>query len=112
MIESHIDDGDYVVIRISGAERRDRGPIIDNDVTLMRFYREHGTSPGARHGEMQPSMSMRTQEPQSRLLVGVIRILIGLWMPLGRLSVRQPLCACSGPLSCPGAPPQESSTSS
>src|SRR5262245_11849524 len=57
MIEDHIDDGDYVVIRQQDtAENGERVvAMIDNEVTLKRFHREKGQirlEPA--NGKMQP----------------------------------------------------------
>jgi repressor LexA len=77
MIEDHIDDGDYVVIRKQEtAENGERVvAMIDNDVTLKRFHRERDKivlHPA--NGDMDPIMV----EPDSDVrilgvLVGVLR---------------------------------------
>ncbi len=77
MIEDHIDDGDFVVIRKQ--ESADNGErvvaMIDNEVTLKRFHRDKGQirlEPA--NGKMQPIVL----DPQSDtkilgVLVGVLR---------------------------------------
>jgi repressor LexA len=77
MIESHIDDGDYVVIRKKGdAENGERVVArIDNEVTLKRFYKRKD------HIRLEPdngTMAPIIVEPGSNIeimgtLVGVVR---------------------------------------
>jgi repressor LexA len=77
MIDNHIDDGDFVVIQQK--ETADNGEcvvaMIDNDVTLKRFYREEGhirLEPA--NGAMQPIIVDDTQEAKILgVLVGVMR---------------------------------------
>jgi repressor LexA len=77
MIEDHIDDGDYVVIRKQ--ETAENGEcvvaMIDNEVTLKRFHRERGTirlDPA--NGKMQPIYVDPTSDTQILgVLVGVLR---------------------------------------
>lgn len=77
MIEDHIDDGDYVVIKKqeTAANGERVVAMVDNEVTLKRFYREKNAirlEPA--NGKMQPIIV----EPNSDvrilgLLVGVLR---------------------------------------
>ena len=77
MIEDHIDDGDFVVIRKQEtAENGDRVvAMIDNEVTLKRYYRDKAQvrlEPA--NGKMQPIVV----DPNSEscilgVLVGVLR---------------------------------------
>jgi repressor LexA len=77
MIEDHIDDGDYVVIkRQETAANGERVvAMIDNEVTLKRFYKEkHNIRLEPSNGKMAPIMV----EPDSDIrilgvLVGVMR---------------------------------------
>jgi repressor LexA len=77
MIEDHIDDGDYVVIRKqeTAANGERVVAMIDNEVTLKRFYRDkHNIRLEPSNGKMQPIIV----EPDSDtrilgLLVGVLR---------------------------------------
>ena len=77
MIEDHIDDGDYVVIRKQEtAENGERVvAMIDNEVTLKRFHREKGQirlDPA--NGKMQPIYVEPTSDTQILgVLVGVLR---------------------------------------
>jgi repressor LexA len=78
MIEDHIDDGDYVVIRRQEtAENGERVvAMIDNEVTLKRFHREKGQvrlEPA--NGKMQPIVVGPDAQNCSILgvLVGVLR---------------------------------------
>ena len=77
MIEDHIDDGDFVVIRRQvTAENGERVvAMIDNEVTLKRFYREKGRirlDPA--NGAMKPIFVDDKQETQILgVLVGVLR---------------------------------------
>ena len=78
MIEDHIDDGDYVVIRKQEtAENGERVVVmIDNEVTLKRFHREKGQvrlEPA--NGKMQPIVVGPDAQNCSILgvLVGVLR---------------------------------------
>ena len=78
MIEDHIDDGDYVVIRKQEtAENGERVvAMIDNEVTLKRFHREKGQvrlEPA--NGKMQPIVVNPDNQNCSILgvLVGVLR---------------------------------------
>jgi repressor LexA len=78
MIEDHIDDGDYVVIRSQQtAENGERVvAMIDNEVTLKRFYQEKGRivlQPA--NGEMDPIV-VDPEESETTILgvlVGVLR---------------------------------------
>jgi len=77
MIEDHIDDGDYVVIRKQ--ETAENGEcvvaMIDNEVTLKRFHRERGQirlDPA--NGKMQPIYVDPTSDTHILgVLVGVLR---------------------------------------
>jgi repressor LexA len=77
MIEDHIDDGDYVVIRRQEtAENGERVvAMIDNEVTLKRFHREKGQirlDPA--NGRMQPIYVDPASDTQVLgVLVGVLR---------------------------------------
>jgi repressor LexA len=77
MIEDHIDDGDYVVIRKQEtAENGERVvAMIDNEVTLKRFHRERGQirlDPA--NGKMQPIYLDPKADNRIRgVLVGVLR---------------------------------------
>ena len=77
MIDDHIDDGDYVVIRKQAtAENGTRVvAMIDNEVTLKRYYREKGQvrlEPA--NGKMQPiHVDPRSQSCILGVLVGVLR---------------------------------------
>jgi len=77
MIDSHIDDGDYVVIRKQEtAENGDRVvAMIDNEVTLKRFYKEkdHIRLEPA-NGKMNPIIVDSTKDAKILgVLVGVMR---------------------------------------
>jgi len=77
MIESHIDDGDYVVIRKQeGATNGERVvAVVDGEYTLKRFYRRHN------HIELRPengAMAPIVVEPGRDIriegaLIGVVR---------------------------------------
>jgi repressor LexA len=77
MIENHIDDGDYVVIRKQEAASNGERvvAVVDGEYTLKRFYRRHN------HVELRPengSMSPIVVEPGrdiriEGILVGVVR---------------------------------------
>ena len=77
MIEDHIDDGDYVVIR--GQKEAANGErvvaMIDGDVTLKRFYKERDhirLEPA--NGTMKPIIVPANEKPEILgVLVGVIR---------------------------------------
>ena len=73
MIDSHIDDGDYVVIRKQDtADNGDRVvAMIDNEVTLKRFYKEkdHIRLEPA-NGRMNPIIVDSTKD--AKILVGGI----------------------------------------
>jgi repressor LexA len=77
MIEDHIDDGDYVVIRRqeTAANGERVVAMIDNEVTLKKFYRDkHNIRLEPSNGKMQPIIV----EPNSDtrvlgILVGVLR---------------------------------------
>ncbi len=77
MIENHIDDGDYVIIRKQ--ETADNGDrvvaMIDDEVTLKRYYREKGCirlEPA--NGAMAPIMVDETEDVKILgKLVGVMR---------------------------------------
>ncbi len=77
MFEDHIDDGDFVVIhKQSTAENGARVvAMIDNEVTLKRFYRDKGQvrlEPA--NGKMQPIyVDPRSQSCILGVLVGVLR---------------------------------------
>jgi repressor LexA len=77
MIEDHIDDGDYVVIRRQEtAENGERVvAMIDNEVTLKRFHREKGQirlDPA--NGKMQPIyLDPNADNRILGVLVGVLR---------------------------------------
>lgn len=77
MIESHIEDGNYVVIhKQESAENGERVvAMIDNEVTLKTFYKEKGhirLEPA--NGEMEPIIVGPTQHTQILgVLVGVMR---------------------------------------
>ena len=77
MIEDHIDDGDYVVIRKQdNAENGERVvAMIDNEVTLKRFHREKGQvrlEPA--NGKMQPIVvDPKSDAKILGVLVGVLR---------------------------------------
>jgi repressor LexA len=79
MIEDHIDDGDYVVIRKQGtAENGERVvAMIDNEVTLKRYVREKGQvrlEPANR--AMAPIVLDESDNPNAQILgvlVGVLR---------------------------------------
>jgi repressor LexA len=77
MIEDHIDDGDYVIIRRQGtAENGERVvAMIDNEVTLKRYHRDKGQvrlEPA--NGRMQPIVVEANSENQILgVLVGVLR---------------------------------------
>ena len=77
MIEDHIDDGDFVVIRRQAtADNGDRVvAMIDNEVTLKRYFREKGQvrlEPA--NGKMQPILvDPNSQSCILGKLVGVLR---------------------------------------
>src|SRR5262249_1842364 len=77
MIDSHIDDGDYVVIRKQDtAENGERVvAMIDNEVTLKRFYKEKDRirlEPD--NGNMEPIIVDSDQDARILgVLVGVMR---------------------------------------
>jgi repressor LexA len=77
MIEDHIDDGDFVVIkRQATADNGDRVvAMIDNEVTLKRYYRDRGQvrlEPA--NGKMQPIVvDPHSQSCILGVLVGVLR---------------------------------------
>jgi len=77
MIESHIDDGDYVIIRKQNtAENGDQVvAMIDDEVTLKRFYKERNhirLEPA--NGNMGPIIVDDTEDIQILgVLVGVMR---------------------------------------
>ena len=77
MIENHIDDGDYVIIRKQEVARNgDRVvAMIDNEVTLKKFYQEmdHIRLEPA-NGAMEPIIVESTKDPRILgVLVGVMR---------------------------------------
>jgi repressor LexA len=76
MIEDHIDDGDFVVIRKQDtAENGERVvAMIDNEVTLKRFYKEkdHIRLEPA-NGTMRPIIVNPTEAHILGVLVGVVR---------------------------------------
>lgn len=77
MIDDHIDDGDYVVIRKQAtAENGERVVAkVNGDVTLKRYYREKGhvrLEPS--NGKMQPILVSPNQDTEIiGVLVGVLR---------------------------------------
>ncbi|MFL5245794.1 MAG: transcriptional repressor LexA [Gemmataceae bacterium] len=77
MIEDHIDDGDYVVIRKqeTAANGERVVAMIDNEVTLKRFFREKNAirlEPA--NGKMQPIMVEPNADARILgILVGVLR---------------------------------------
>ena len=77
MIENHIEDGDYVVIRKQEtAENGERVvAMIDNEVTLKTYFKEKGhirLEPA--NGQMAPIIVDPTQNTQILgVLVGVMR---------------------------------------
>jgi repressor LexA len=77
MIDDHIDDGDYVVIRRQQTAENGARVVamIDNEVTLKRFHREKGQirlDPA--NGKMQPIYVDPTSDTQILgVLVGVLR---------------------------------------
>ena len=78
MIEDHIDDGDYVVIRKQEtAENGERVvAMIDNEVTLKRFYREKDAGPpgaGQRHHAADRRRRSKDATQILGVLVGVLR---------------------------------------
>jgi repressor LexA len=78
MIEDHIDDGDYVVIRRQEtAENGERVvAMIDNEVTLKRFHRERGGQVrlDPANGKMQPIyLDPHADNRILGVLVGVLR---------------------------------------
>jgi repressor LexA len=77
MIEDHIDDGDYVVIRQQdGAENGERVvAMIDNEITLKRFHREgKQVRLEPANGRMQPIVVDPNSDAKILgVLVGVLR---------------------------------------
>jgi repressor LexA len=79
MIEDHIDDGDFVVIRKQETARDGERVVasIDNEVTLKRYYRDKGQvrlEPA--NSSMQPIVLDESRSPNARILgvlVGVLR---------------------------------------
>jgi repressor LexA len=77
MIEDHIDDGDFVVIRQQATAENGARVVamIDNEVTLKRYYREKGhvrLEPA--NGKMQPiHVDPHSQSCILGVLVGVLR---------------------------------------
>ena len=79
MIEDHIDDGDFVVIRKQETARDGERVVarIDNEVTLKRYYREKGQvrlEPA--NSTMQPIVLDESKGPNAEILgvlVGVLR---------------------------------------
>jgi repressor LexA len=77
MIESHIDDGDYVIIRKQ--DTADNGEcvvaMVNDEVTLKRFYKERNQvrlEPA--NGTMQPIIIDATESPSILgVLIGVVR---------------------------------------
>jgi repressor LexA len=76
MVEDHIDDGDYVVIRKQ--ETAENGTrvvaMIDNEVTLKRFYKERDRvrlEPA--NGAMQPIVVHPSEANILGVLIGVVR---------------------------------------
>ena len=78
MIEDHIDDGDYVVIRKQEtAENGERVvAMIDNEVTLKRFHRDKDAGPPGAGQQARCSRSIVDPNSDARILgvlVGVLR---------------------------------------
>jgi repressor LexA len=79
MIEDHIDDGDFVVIRKQETARDGERVVarIDNEVTLKRYFREKGQvrlEPA--NSTMQPIVLDESRAPNAEILgvlVGVLR---------------------------------------
>jgi len=77
MIEDHIDEGDYVVIRKQETANNGERVVamIDNEVTLKRFYRDKQSirlEPA--NGQMQPIMVDPSSDTQILgVLIGVLR---------------------------------------
>jgi repressor LexA len=79
MIEDHIDDGDYVVIRRQETARDGERVVarIDNEVTLKRYYSDKGKvrlEPA--NSSMQPIVLDESKHPNAEIigvLVGVLR---------------------------------------
>ncbi len=79
MIEDHIDDGDYVVIRKQETARDGErvGARIENEVTLKRYYSDQGKvrlEPA--NSSMQPIILDESKHPDAEILgvlVGVLR---------------------------------------
>ena len=77
MIDDHIDDGDYVVIRKQATANNGERVVamIDNEVTLKRYYRERGQvrlEPA--NSKMQPIyLNPHSQSCILGVLVGVLR---------------------------------------
>lgn len=76
MIEDHIDDGDYVIIRKQEtAANGDRVvAMIDNEVTLKRFYADaERVRLEPANGSMKPIIVRRSDAQILGILVGVVR---------------------------------------
>jgi repressor LexA len=77
MIEDHIDDGDYVVIRKqeTAANGERVVAMIDNEVTLKRFFREkNAVRLEPANGKMQPIVVEPNADARILgILVGVLR---------------------------------------
>jgi repressor LexA len=79
MIEDHIDDGDFVVVRRQETAHNGERVVarIDNEVTLKRYYSEKGKvrlEPA--NGTMQPIVLDESKNPNAEIigvLVGVLR---------------------------------------
>jgi len=79
MIEDHIDDGDFVVIKKQDSARDGERVVarIDNEVTLKRYYRDKGhvrLEPA--NSKMQPIVLDEAKAPNAEILgilVGVLR---------------------------------------
>lgn len=77
MVEDHIEDGDYVVVRrqSSAANGERVVAMVNSEVTLKRFYKEHDhvrLEPA--NGSMDPIIVPASEEPEIvGVLVGVIR---------------------------------------
>jgi len=77
MVEDHITDGDFVVIRKQNtAQNGDRVvAMVDNEVTLKRYYREKNhirLEPA--NGSMEPIIVLPEEDPQILgILIGVLR---------------------------------------
>jgi repressor LexA len=77
MIDAHIEDGDYVVVRRQSSAGKGECVVamIDGETTLKRFYKENDhvrLEPA--NGEMEPIIIPATEQPEIvGVLVGVVR---------------------------------------